>query len=181
MVRAELSYSVGKYFAAGQRSGNNGRRFTFGHDGVDALLPFGGILGDALSRGLLYTGPVALIAAFIVSEIRPVWLRLSLFGASCLALIGGWGNAADFAKELLTATLGLAVIVFGVRRFVRFNLLACFLIAMGSRLLEASGELFGQPDAFYRANGYALLIALALLFAWPVVMWRVQCGTSTQQ
>ena len=147
----------------------------------DALLPFGGILGDALSRGLLYTGLVALIAAFIVSEIRPVWLRLSLFGASCLALIGGWGNAADFAKELLTATLGLAVIVFGVRRFVRFNLLGCFLIAMGSRLLEASGELFGQPDAFYCANGYALLIALALLFAWPLVMWRVQSGANAQQ
>src|SRR5690349_14105151 len=32
--------------------------------------------------------------------------------------------------------------------------------------------LLAQPDGFYRTNGYAVLLALALLFAWPLAAWR---------
>jgi hypothetical protein len=32
----------------------------------------------------------------------------------------------------------------------------------------------GQPDAFYRANGCAVLLALFLLLAWPFAAWRMR-------
>jgi hypothetical protein len=39
-------------------------------------------------------------------------------------------------------------------------------------LLAGAGELLGHPDHFYRVNGYAVLMALAALFAWPLLAWR---------
>jgi hypothetical protein len=29
-----------------------------------------------------------------------------------------------------------------------------------------------HPDYFYRANGYGVLVALVILFGWPLVAWR---------
>jgi hypothetical protein len=55
---------------------------------------------------------------------------------------------------------------------MRFNILGCFLIVAGSSLLGGASELLSQPDSFYRANGYAVLLALILLFAWPLMTWR---------
>jgi hypothetical protein len=56
---------------------------------------------------------------------------------------------------------------------MRFNILACFLIAAGTFLLAGASELLGQPDVFYRANGLAVLLALFLLLAWPLTAWRM--------
>jgi hypothetical protein len=33
--------------------------------------------------------------------------------------------------------------------------------------------LLGQPDAFYRDNGYALIVMMLLLLAWPLSVWRM--------
>jgi hypothetical protein len=100
---------------------------------------------------------------------------LFLFGA--LALVGGgWGSPADFAKQFLAKLLLLGVLVFGVHRVVRFNLLGCFLIVAGTSLLGGAAELLAQPDSFYRANGYAVLFGLVLLFAWPLAAWRMKAA-----
>jgi hypothetical protein len=32
--------------------------------------------------------------------------------------------------------------------------------------------LLSQPDQFYRTNGYAVLAALVLIFAWPFFAWQ---------
>jgi hypothetical protein len=55
---------------------------------------------------------------------------------------------------------------------MRFNLLGCFLVVAGTSLLGDAAELLSQPDSFYRSNGYAVLLALILLFAWPFFAWR---------
>jgi hypothetical protein len=60
----------------------------------------------------------------------------------------------------------------GVRYVMRFNILGCFLVIAGISLLGGTAELLSQPDSFYRANGYAVSLALILLFAWPFVAWR---------
>jgi len=91
-----------------------------------------------------------------------------------LVLTGGsWGSAADFGQRFLTQLVLLGVLVFGVRRVTRFNILGCFLIVAGTSLFGGASELISQPDAFYRTNGYAVLTALVLLFAWPIVAWRM--------
>jgi hypothetical protein len=64
---------------------------------------------------------------------------------------------------------------------MRFNILGCFLVAAGTSLLGGAGELLSQPDSFYRANGYAVLAVLVLLFAWPLTAWRMYGSANTVQ
>jgi membrane protease YdiL (CAAX protease family) len=145
---------------------------SFG-ESFDALYPAAGILGGAIVRGLLLTGTFALAAAFLGAELRVRWLRLVLFIALAASLVSDWGSPGDFLKQFLASLLILGVVVFGVRRVVRFNLLGCFLVVAGTALLGGMGELITQPDGFYRSQGYLVLGALALMMAWPLVAWRM--------
>ncbi|HKW32924.1 MAG TPA: CPBP family intramembrane glutamic endopeptidase [Candidatus Acidoferrum sp.] len=145
---------------------------VFGQD-YDALYPAAAVFGGTLLRGLLLTGLVAVIASFIAAHVRQTGLRLLLFFLGALSLVGGsYGTPADFAKQFLARLILLGVLVLGVRYIMRFNLLGCFLIVAGTSLVSGSAELLAQPDAFYRNNGYAVLLMLALLFAWPLAAWR---------
>jgi hypothetical protein len=98
-----------------------------------------------------------------------------LFRLGALALTGGnWGSAADLAQGFLTQLVLLSILAFGVRYVMRFNILGCFLIIAGTSLLGGAAELLSQPDSFYRANGYAVLLVLVPFFAWPCVTWRMR-------
>ncbi len=151
---------------------------SFGQD-FDALLPFASITAGTVLRGLLLTGLVLAIATFVASQIRQPGLRLMLFLIGALALAGGaWGSPADLAKQFLARVILLGVLVIGIRMVMRFNLLGCFLVVAGTSLVGGAAELLGQPDSFYRANGFAILLALVLLFAWPFAAWRVRGSSS---
>jgi membrane protease YdiL (CAAX protease family) len=142
-------------------------------DTFDSFSPAAGILGSTILRALLTTGVIALAAAFLGAELRLRWLRLFLFFAIPAAFVSGWGTPADFVKQFLELLIVFAVVVFGIRRIVRFNLLGCFLILACTALLGSALDLVSQPDSFYRANGYAVLTALVALLAWPLVLWRM--------
>jgi hypothetical protein len=43
-------------------------------------------------------------------------------------------------------------------------------------LLAAAAQLLEQPDAFYRANGYAVILMMLLLLAWPLSVWRMRAS-----
>jgi hypothetical protein len=145
---------------------------SFGLD-FDALFPAASILGGSMLRGLLLTGLVTATAAFVAAQVRQPGLRLLLLLLGALALTGGnWGSPADLAKQYLARLILLSVLVFGVRRVMRFNILGCFLVVAGTTLLGGASELLAQPDSFYRTNSYVVLAALILLFAWPLVAWR---------
>lgn len=145
---------------------------SFGQD-FDAILPAASIFGSTLLGGLKMTAYVVILASVVAVKIKPSWLRLLLLLVGALAVVGGsWGSPADFAKQFLARLILLGVLVFGVRFVMRFNLLGCFLVVAGTSLLTGAAEMLAQPDAFYRANGYAVLLMLALLFAWPLAAWR---------
>ena len=147
---------------------------SFGQD-FDALLPIAATLGAAVLRGLLFTGLVAAIASFIAAQVRHPLLRISLLVFGALAVVGGgWGTPADLVKQFLARLILLGVLVFGVPRLMRFNVLGCFLVVACTTLVSVAAELLGQPDSFYRANGYAVLLALVLLFTWPLAAWRLR-------
>jgi hypothetical protein len=139
----------------------------------DALYPAAGIIGGAIVKGLLLTGTFALAGAFLGAELRVRWLRLALFLALAASFVSDWGSPADFLKQFLASAVLLAVVVFGFRRVVRFNLLGCFLVVVSVALLGGSVELISQWNGFYRSQGHLALAALALVLGWPLVAWRM--------
>jgi hypothetical protein len=151
---------------------------SFGQ-GFDAIFPAGSVLGGTLIHGLFVTGMVVAVASFLAAHIPQPLLRISVLAAGALAMTGGgWGSPADLGKQLLARLILLSVLVFGVERLMRFNLLGCFLVVASTSLVSGAAELLGQPDSFYRANGYAVLLALGLLFAWPLAAWRLRATAS---
>jgi membrane protease YdiL (CAAX protease family) len=141
----------------------------------DAIFPAASILGGTLIHGLFMTGVVVAVASFVAAHVRQPLLRISLLVAAALALTGGgWGSPADLGKQFLGRLILLSVLVFGVQRLMRFNILGCFLVVASPSLVSSAAELLGQPDSFYRVNGYAVLLALVLLFAWPLAAWRLR-------
>jgi hypothetical protein len=101
-------------------------------------------------------------------------MRVLLLLLGALTLAGGnWGSPADLAKQFLARLILLSVLVLGVRQVMRFNILGCFLVVASTFLLGGATELLSQADSFYRANSYAVLLALVVLFAWPFAAWRM--------
>jgi membrane protease YdiL (CAAX protease family) len=150
---------------------HRGIEASFGGD-FDATLPATSIFGTVLLRALMYTGLVALCASFVATNVKQPWLRLLLFLSAVLATVGmAWGPPVDFAKQFIAGALLLGLLVFGIRRVVSFNIMGCFLVVAGTSLLAAAAKLVSQPDAFYPGNGYAVLLILAGLLAWPLATW----------
>jgi hypothetical protein len=150
---------------------------SFGQD-YDASVPAASILGWSLLHSLLMTSLVVAAATFVAAQVRQPALRVMLLLGGSLSLVsGGWSGPADLAKRFLMQLILLVVLALGVRYVMRFNILGCFLIVAGTSLLGGAAELLAQPDSFYRANGYAVWGALILLFAWPLVAWRISDST----
>jgi hypothetical protein len=152
---------------------------AFGQD-YDAILPAGSILGWSLLHSLLMTGLVVAVASFVAAKVRSPILRIVLLLAGSLSLVGGsWGSPADFAQRFLAQFIVLGIVALGVRYIVGFNILGCFLVVAATSLLGGAAELLSHPDSFYRANAYAILLALILVFAWPFFAWRLGGSTGT--
>jgi hypothetical protein len=110
----------------------------------------------------------------VAAQVRNTGLRILLLLFGALSLVpGNWGSPADLAKQFLALLILLVIFVFGVRRVIRFNIFGCFLIVAGTSLVGGVAEQLSQADSFYRANGYAVLVAVVLLFAWPFLAWRM--------
>lgn len=151
---------------------------SFGH-GLDANLPGAAVFGSAMASALFTAGLIALVAAFVAAMVKPVWLRALFFVFGALSLTGSaWGDGADFAKQLIAEAILLAVIVFGVARVARFNVLGWVLAAAFGALASGASQLLEQPNSFYRLNGYAVLALMALLLAWPLCVWRLRAATT---
>jgi membrane protease YdiL (CAAX protease family) len=142
---------------------------------LDSAIPAVAIVGNALRGGLTLTALVALTAAFIASMIRPLWMRAGVFALAVWALGGfasNWSDPMDVIKKMVIGAMWIVVIDVTVRYVIRFNVLGYFMISASLVLLAGAGELLGHPDHFYRVNGYAVLMALAALFVWPLLAWR---------
>jgi hypothetical protein len=151
--------------------------FSLGQN-FDAVLPSGATLGGALISSLFLTGVVGFVAALVASVLRARWVRFAIFLLGAMFLTGsGWGNATDFAKQFLGEAILLGVIVFGVRRIIGFNVLGCLLMVTFLTLLGAAAQFLGQPGAFYRTNGYVVVLLMILWLAGPLGVWRMRAAT----
>lgn len=143
---------------------------AFGSD-FDSRLPAIAISATTVLRGLLFTGLIALVAGFIAARCKSPAFRVLLFVMASLAMAGGWGSPADLVKQWIASAVFLAVVVFGVVRVVRWNLLGYFLVLAISSLMLGCVELLAQPNGFYRAQGVACAAALGVLLVWPMAAW----------
>jgi len=99
-----------------------------------------------------------------------------LFLGIAASLVSNWGTPTDFFKQFLLNAVLLGVIVIGVRRVSRFNLLGLVLVVASVDLATGALELLAQPDSFYHAQGYLVVATLALLLGLPLVAWRLGAG-----
>ena len=137
----------------------------------DAYVPGISIAAGVVLKGLLFTGAIAVAGGFIASRCKSPGLQVALFGLGSLAFVGGWGSPADFVKQWLAGAIFLAVVVFGVLRVVRLNLLGYFLVLSIPGLFLGGIELFSQPNSFYRLQGVMCFVAVGLVLIWPLVSW----------
>jgi hypothetical protein len=47
-----------------------------------------------------------------------------------------------------------------------------FLLGATLTLASSAIELIEQPNAYFHANGYAVLVCLLAMLAWPLIHWR---------
>jgi len=147
---------------------------------MDTIFPAATFIDRSVLGGLFLVGLLALVAGFVGGYLRRPWMRAGLVLAAAAALVGSWGGSADFAKSFLLGLVNVAVIWWGVTRVIRFNLLGYFLAAATTILLPAATQLFRQPGEFYRLNGYAVVVALLVLLAWPLAAWRAALGNASR-
>jgi hypothetical protein len=143
---------------------------AFGND-FDSVLPGISISATAMLHGLLFTGAVAATAAFVAAHCKSPIVRGLLFVMASLAMVGGWGSTADFLKQWIAGLVFLAVVVFGVARVVRLNLLGYFLVLAIPTLLAGCAELLAQPNGFYHTQGVVSAAVLGALLAWLIAAW----------
>ena len=98
-------------------------------------------------------------------------MRGLLFVLASLAMVGGWGSTADFLKQWIAGLVFLAVVVFGIARVVRLNLLGYFLVLAIPTLLAGCVELLAQPNGFYHTQGMVCAAVLGALLAWLIAAW----------
>lgn len=155
------------------------RSFPTSLGGVfDAPLPAAATAGGALTGALYMAGLIVFVAAFVGAVAKARWMRFAMFLLGALFLTGGnWQGGVDFAKEFAAAAILLAVIVFAVRRIVRFNVLGYALVVAFVSLAGAAAELLAQPDGFYRTNGYAVVLVAILVLAVPLAIWRMRSAS----
>jgi membrane protease YdiL (CAAX protease family) len=152
---------------------------SFGNT-FDAALPAVSISAAAVQRGLLLTGLIAVAAAFIAAHCKSPIVRGLLFVLASLAMVAGWGNSADFLKQWIGGALFLALMVFGITKVARLNLLGYFLVLAIPALLSGCLEMLGQPDQFYHLQGIGCVAALGILLAWPVAAWLMAKETTPE-
>jgi hypothetical protein len=143
---------------------------AFGND-FDSVLPGISISATAMLHGLLLTGAIAATAAFVAAHCKSPILRGLLFVMASLAMVGGWGSTADFLKQWIAGLVFLAIVVFGVARVVRLNLLGYFLALAIPTLLAGCVELLAQPNGFYRTQGIVCAAVLGALLACLIAAW----------
>ncbi len=139
--------------------------------GFDSYLPAAQAIARAISSGLFWVGLIGLAAGFVAGYLHQRWVQFLLVFLLALALIEDWGSPADFAQKILVELIIVGVAWWGVTRVVRFNLLAYFLVVTTMVLSSEAMQLLRQPNPFFRANGYAVVVALVALLAWPLAGW----------
>jgi hypothetical protein len=122
-------------------------------------------------HGLLFSGFIAVAGGFILAHCKSPVIRALLFVFGSLAMVSHWGSPADFLKQWIARAILLGVVVFGISRIVRLNLLGYFLVLAVPTFILGAEELASQPNRTYQHEAMAILATLVALLLWPLMAW----------
>ena len=141
-------------------------------DVLDAGQPALYAIALAVPRSFFAVGGLALVLGFASWYVRRAWQHVALLLVVALLLAPQWGSVGDFLQSAAVTFFSLAVIWWGARRVVRFNLLGYFLTVALLLLAGPALDLLRQPNSFFHANGWALAASGLLLLLWPLIAWQ---------
>jgi membrane protease YdiL (CAAX protease family) len=140
-------------------------------EGLDTLNPAIGTLATGILRSFLMPGMIAIGAALIAAYIRPRWMRAGMAGLVAVLFATNAATLGTFLREAAFHVVVIIVLWSGVKHIVRFNVLGYFLLAAMTEFISGAVELLTQPNAHFRANGYAVIAFAVALLAWPLLSW----------
>jgi membrane protease YdiL (CAAX protease family) len=139
--------------------------------GLDPLNPAIGTLATGILRSFLLPGTIAIGAALIVAYIRSLWMHAGIVVLIAVIFATNAATAGTFLREAAFHVVIIVAVWLSVKHIVRFNALGYFLLAAMTEFISGAVELLGQPNAYFRANGYAVIALAIALLVWPLFSW----------
>jgi len=127
---------------------------------------------SGVTLGFIAVGMLALASGFASCYLRRTSIQAALLAVCAVVFATQWGSAGDFVQKALGLFAVLAFILWGSRSIARFNLLGYLVAAMLALMVSSSVDLLRQPNAFFRANGWAVLAVGVALLLWPLGTWQ---------
>ena len=141
-------------------------------DNLDQLSPALGGFAAAVAAAFVTAGFIGLVAGLIAAYVRPTWMRSALLVLVAVLMTTNVASRASFFIEAAVHLVVVWVLWYGVTRIVRFNVLGYFLLAAMLALIPTAIGLLQEPNAYFHANGYAVIAFAIATLAWPLVRWK---------
>ena len=141
-------------------------------ENLDALNPAVGVVASSTAAAFLVAGLLGLAAALIAAYVRPMWMRVALLIFCAAVLATNVATTSAFFREAAFQLVAVAALWYAVTRIARFNVLGYFLIAAMLVLIPGAIDLLEQPNPYFHANGYTVLVFGLAFLAWPLTRWQ---------
>jgi len=140
--------------------------------GLDQLCPAAGSLASAVTMGFVAVGLIGLAGGLVAAYVQAPWMRAGLVILYAVLSATNAATPWSFARLVAFRLVAAAAVWFGVMRIARFNALGYVLFGASLALIPDVAVLLDQPNAYFHANGYAVLACAFVLLAWPLGKWR---------
>ena len=141
-------------------------------DGLDTLVPAAGTMASGIAASFAIVGVAGLVVALVAAYVRSLWMRVGLIILIAALITTNVATAGSFLHEAIFHLLALAALWFGISKIARFNVMGYFLTAVMIVVVPGAIELLEQPNAYFHANGYAVIVFALGLPALPLALWR---------
>ena len=146
-------------------------------EGLDTLIPAAGTIASGIAVSFAIVGIAGLAAALVSMYVRPLWMRIALVLLLAALITTDVATAGSFFREAMFHLAALTAIWFGVTKLARFNVMGYFLFAAMIVTVPGAIELLEQPNGYFHANGYAVILFTLGLLAIPMLLWRRRGST----
>ncbi len=139
---------------------------------LDLLNPALGSLASSIAAAFLTVGILGLAAGLIAAYVRRPWMQVGLMVLYAVLMATNVATPGAFLREAAFHLVAVAALWYGVTRIVRFNVLGYFLLAAMLALVPGAIDLLEQPNAYFHANGYAVVAFAIAMLGWPLTRWQ---------